>query len=80
MHEKYGRQTDAYFKAFRQQWQFIRDRQVDHEFGGLYDTVERDGTPTNHVKARIWKEAYHDARALLNVTERLRRLAGKGSK
>jgi mannobiose 2-epimerase len=80
LHEKYGRQRDTYFKAFQQQWQFIRDRQVDHEFGGLYDTVERDGTPTDHVKSRIWKEVYHDARALLNVTERLRRLAGKGSK
>lgn len=75
MHEKHGRQTDIYFKAFRQQWEFIKDRQVDHEFGGFYDTIERDGTATNHIKARIWKEAYHDSRALLNVTERLRRLA-----
>ena len=62
--------------AFRRQWEFIRERQVDREFRGLYDTVERDGgfrliTP----KARIWKAAYHDGRALLNVTERLRKLA-----
>jgi len=76
MHERYGRATDRYFNAFLRQWAFIRDRQVDREFRGLYDTVERDGgfhliTP----KARIWKAAYHDGRALLNVTERLRRLA-----
>ncbi|HEY2971826.1 MAG TPA: AGE family epimerase/isomerase [Pyrinomonadaceae bacterium] len=75
MHEKYGSATDLYFKAFQQQWQFIKDRQVDHEFGGIYDTVERDGTPTDHLKARIWKEAYHDGRALLNVTARLQKLA-----
>jgi mannobiose 2-epimerase len=75
MHERYGRETDAYFKAFQQQWEFIRERQVDKEFRGVYDTVERDGTPTNTPKARIWKAAYHDGRALLNVTERLRRLA-----
>jgi cellobiose epimerase len=75
MHEKYGRETDAYFRAFRHQWQFIRDRQVDHEFRGVYDTTERDGAPTKTPKARIWKAAYHDGRALLNVTERLRRLA-----
>lgn len=75
MHEKYERETDHYFKAFQLQWQFIRDRQVDHEFRGLYDTVERDGTPTKTPKARMWKAAYHDGRALLNVTERLRRLA-----
>ncbi|MFL6335382.1 MAG: AGE family epimerase/isomerase [Pyrinomonadaceae bacterium] len=75
MHERYGRETDAYFKAFRRQWEFLRDRQVDKEFRGLYDTVGRDGTPTDTPKARIWKAAYHDGRALLNVTERLRRLA-----
>jgi cellobiose epimerase len=75
MHEKYGPQADVYFKAFQYQWEFIRDRQVDREFGGFYDTIERDGTVTNHIKARIWKEAYHDSRALLNVTDRLRKLA-----
>ena len=75
MHERYGRKTDAYFKAFQRQWEFIRDRQVDKEFRGLYDTVGRDGAPTRTPKARIWKAAYHDGRALLNVTERLRRLA-----
>jgi mannobiose 2-epimerase len=76
MHERYGRESDLYFKAFRRQWEFIRERQVDQEFRGLYDTVGRDGRL--HVitpKARIWKAAYHDGRALLNVTERLRRLA-----
>ena len=75
MHEKYGRETDTYFRAFQHQWQFIRDRQVDREFRGLYDTTERDGTPTNTPKARMWKAAYHDGRALLNVIERLRRRA-----
>jgi mannobiose 2-epimerase len=75
LHEKYGSTTDTYFKAFQQQWQFIRERQVDHEFGGLYDTVERDGSVTDHTKARIWKEAYHEGRALLNVTARLKTLA-----
>jgi mannobiose 2-epimerase len=75
MHEKYGSATDVYFKAFQQQWQFIKYRQVDHEFGGIYDTVERDGVAQDHTKARIWKEAYHDGRALLNVTARLKKLA-----
>jgi mannobiose 2-epimerase len=75
LHEKYGNMTDAYFKAFQFQWQFIRDRQVDHELGGIYDTVERDGATPDRTKARIWKEAYHDGRALLNVTARLKNLA-----
>ncbi len=76
MHEKYGRETDRYFRDFQLQWAFIRDRLVDREFGGLFDTVERDGKPLSYIKARIWKAAYHDGRALLNVSERLRRLAG----
>lgn len=79
MHEKYGRETDRYFRDFQLQWVFIKDRLVDHEFGGLFDTVERDGKPTGYVKARIWKAAYHDGRALLNVSERLRRLAQASS-
>jgi cellobiose epimerase len=33
-----------------------------------------DGLPVNPGKGRIWKAAYHDGRALLNVTDRLRRL------
>lgn len=76
MHDRYGRgHSDGYFEAFQKQWQFIRDHQIDHEFGGVYDVVERDGKPTNYVKARMWTEAYHDGRAFLNVTARLKELA-----
>src|SRR5215472_9432211 len=28
MHEKYGAQNDAYFKAYQRQWQFIKDYQI----------------------------------------------------
>ena len=75
MHERYGRETDTYFRAFQQQWQFISHRQIDPEFHGVYEMVGADGAPTVPGKGRIWKAAYHDGRALLNVTERLRRLA-----
>lgn len=75
MHEKYGRESNVYFEAFQKQWQFIKDYQIDPEFRGLYEMIGPDGVPTNTVKGRIWKAAYHDGRALLNVTERLRRLA-----
>jgi mannobiose 2-epimerase len=75
MHEKYGRETDTYFKAFQQQWQFITRRQIDAEWGGVYEMVGADGAPTVPGKGRIWKAAYHDGRALLNVGDRLRTLA-----
>ena len=71
MHEKYGRQTASYFKAFEKQWSFIKSHQVDREFGGVFDTVEQNGEVKDYVKSRIWKECYHETRALLNVIERL---------
>lgn len=76
MHEKYGRETDVYFKAFQRQWQFIRDYQIDAKFHGVYPSIGPDGIPLNTTKGEIWKAAYHDGRALLNVTARLQRLAG----
>ncbi len=78
MHERYGKQTDVYFKAFQLQWDFIRNYQIDSEFHGVYQLVGADGKPTSTVKGNIWKAAYHDGRALLNVSERLNRLAEKG--
>jgi len=80
MHEKYGKQTDMYFKAFQRQWQFIKTYQIDSEFHGVYEMVGADGNPVNPDKGRIWKAAYHDGRALLNVSERLRKLADAGVK
>ena len=77
MHEKYGRESDVYFKAFLQQWQFIKDHQIDKEFGGIFDTVERDGAVKDYTKSRIWKECYHETRALLNTIARLQKLQSK---
>jgi mannobiose 2-epimerase len=75
MHETYGQQTDVYFKAFQRQWQFIRNYQTDAEFHGVYELIGADGAPSNTDKGRIWKAAYHDGRALLNVTGRLQKMA-----
>jgi mannobiose 2-epimerase len=75
LHERYGRTTDVYWKAFQLQWQWIQYYQVDHEFHGEYELIKADGTPLSPVKGRIWKAAYHESRALMNVNERLQRLA-----
>jgi mannobiose 2-epimerase len=75
MHEKYGRQTDSYIKAFQKQWNFIKEHQVDKEYGGVFDTVESDGTVKDFTKSRIWKECYHETRALLNTIARLQKLS-----
>ncbi len=78
MHERYGSQTDIYFRAFQLQWDFIQKYQIDPEFHGVYELVGIDGKPSADGKGNIWKAAYHDGRALLNVSERLNRLAEKG--
>ncbi|WP_428939359.1 AGE family epimerase/isomerase [Fontivita pretiosa] len=72
MHELHGQQTGAYFDAFLKQWRFIHEHMIDHEHGGVYESVAADGTVIKPVKAQIWKAAYHDGRALLNVSDRLR--------
>jgi hypothetical protein len=41
--------------------------------------VDANGQPANLSKGSIWKAAYHDRRALMNVTERLHRLAEKAA-
>lgn len=80
MHQKYGRTNDGYFKAYLHEWQFIKNYQRDSEYRGLYELIGEDGRPKNASKGRIWKAAYHDGRALLNVTERLKELAETGTR
>ena len=78
MQERYGKQTDMYFRAFERQWEFIRAYQIDEQFHGVYQLVGEDGKAVEDIKGATWKAAYHDGRALLNVTERLNRLAERG--
>ena len=75
MHEKYGKDTDVYFRAFEKQLSFIQKYQRDSEFHGFYERVKEDGTPVSTGKGENWKAAYHDGRALMNVSDRLRKLA-----
>ncbi len=75
MHERHGSETPVYFEAFQRQWRFIQQYQIDHEHHGLYEMLDADGVPLVAGKGRIWKAAYHDGRAFLNVSDRLRALA-----
>jgi mannobiose 2-epimerase len=77
MHEMYGGKTEVYFKAFQKQLDFIEKHQRDPEFHGLYQRVGEDGKPLATDKGQNWKAAYHDGRALLNVSDRLKKLAAE---
>jgi len=76
-HEHVGRETTRYWDAFVRQWDWITGFQIDHTNGGWWPTVRADGTPASRVKADTWTECYHQARAMLNVSDRLQKLAAE---
>jgi mannobiose 2-epimerase len=75
MHERYGKSTAKYWEAFLREWEFIRDHQVDGHNGGWYPAVAEDGAPKpGRNKSDSWTDPYHQGRALMNVSARLRDL------
>ena len=77
MHARYGKETPRYWAAFNRQWEFIQAHQVDAARGGWYATVTRTGAAIpGRAKSDGWTEAYHQGRALLNVSADLHKLAG----
>jgi len=76
-HEHVGKETTKYWDAFVKEWDWITKYQVDHKDGGWWPTVRADGTPASTVKGDMWTECYHQGRAMLNVSERLRKLAAE---
>lgn len=76
MHDRFGAETPKYWDAFVKQWDFIAKHQIDPTHGGWYPTVSQDGKPSpNRAKSDRWTEGYHQGRAMLNVVERLNKLA-----
>lgn len=75
MHARYGKEDPRYFEAFRKQWKFIREHQVDAEHGGWQAHLTREGKPLGSGdKASPWKAAYHNVRALIHTAHALREL------
>jgi mannobiose 2-epimerase len=61
-----------YHERFLQQWGYIQGFLVDHEHAGWYaGGLDRDPARRLDLKGHIWKAAYHDGRALMNVARRL---------
>src|SRR5208282_5514253 len=77
-HEHFGKETTRYWDAFVRQWDWITEHQVDHVNGGWWGTVRADGTPASSAKADMWTECYHQGRAMMTVSARLRKLAATG--
>jgi mannobiose 2-epimerase len=77
LHEHLRKETSKYWDAFIKEWGWITKHQVDHTNGGWWPIVQADGTPASRVKADLWTECYHQGRAMLTVSERLRKLAAE---
>jgi mannobiose 2-epimerase len=74
MYRHYGEFDVQYGQKFIAQWGFIKRSLIDAEHGGWFNTVSESGVhpPGEHSKANLWKTAYHETRALLNVAEGLK--------
>ena len=75
MHHRYGKTEAVYAQRFGSQWEFIKRSMIDAEHGGWFNTVSESGIhpPGEHSKANLWKTAYHETRALLNVADGLKK-------
>jgi cellobiose epimerase len=75
MHQRYGKNDPRYWDAFLAQWNWINQFGLDKTHGGWWPRVRNDGMPVHGLKSDAWTECYHQGRALLNVSQRLRKLA-----
>lgn len=61
-----------YLAAFGRQFDWVWAHQIDHEGGDWFEvTAWRDGRPLSLVKGHEWKDPYHGARALMEVSRGL---------
>jgi mannobiose 2-epimerase len=76
MHELHGRSSQDYFEAFEKSWRFVLSHQIDRRHGGWREVVTHSGDERPlRPKSQNWKSCYHTGRALLNISDRLRRLS-----
>lgn len=64
-----------FFDAAQRTWDFIEAKVIDRTHGDWYEALARDGTPLPRSKLSIWKCPYHNGRACLELSERLRALS-----
>ena len=73
MSELYPDDPLNYKKRFFDQWKFINDYLIDHEYGGWYSgSVDKEPGAREDKKSQIWKGNYHTARSLINCIERIK--------
>ena len=72
MNDLYG--ESHYYEKFLLQWNYIHTYLIDHENGGWYaGGADKEPKRKTGNKSGIWKGAYHTARAMMNVSQRLKK-------
>ena len=77
MYRNYGETEMQYGQRFIAQWGFIQRSVIDAEHGGWFSAVSESGelpAGPKPPKAQLWKTAYHETRALLNVADGLKEM------
>ena len=63
----------AYYHKACQVWDYIKSNLIDHERGGWYEEgLDKSPESASFMKAYMWKGAYHDSRAMMNVYRSLK--------
>ena len=72
MADRYPNDPLHYEERFLEQWSYIDRYLIDHDYGGWYSGgLDKEPDQRRALKGHIWKAAYHDSRAMMNVVRRL---------
>jgi mannobiose 2-epimerase len=72
MADLYPDDDHRYYERFETMWTYIQQFLVDAEHGGWYQGgLDQQPNVKDAPKGSIWKGAYHDGRALMNVARLL---------
>jgi len=67
---------ERYWRAFRAIWDFVFAHMVNREGGGeWYERVDREGRVVDSALGHGWKVNYHTVRSMIQVIQRLQKLA-----
>lgn len=62
----------VYEQQFIKQWDYIKKYMIDQQYGGWYSFgLDTEPEAKHGTKGNIWKGAYHDGRALMNIVRML---------
>jgi mannobiose 2-epimerase len=72
MADYYPEDDQRYYERFLSMWNYIEKFLLDEQHGGWYQAgLDQEPNFKRAPKGSVWKGAYHDGRALMNVATRL---------